>query len=132
MLSFRLVMIHSDPATTTVTIEHPKRQRQNVVGVVRPCRDVQEENQVHTHLGDRERGEAEEECRVPRAETCSPTQNDVAVRTNGETQPDRGDGGNPDAVSPPSIGELALDRSPGCSVVRVDRSWPRLPSDRPP
>jgi len=45
--------------------EHAKRQRQHVVGVVRSGGDVQEEDQVNTHLRDGEHGEAERDAGRP-------------------------------------------------------------------
>ncbi|CAN5321846.1 hypothetical protein BH09PSE3_BH09PSE3_23340 [soil metagenome] len=49
-------MIHSDPIKTRLTIRtpNPERLREHVVGVVGTVRDVQEEDEVNAHLGNRQ------------------------------------------------------------------------------
>jgi hypothetical protein len=59
MFSFKLDMIQSEPANDQRHDEQSKRQRQHVIGVVRPGGDVQKEHQVNSHLHDGEHGEAE-------------------------------------------------------------------------
>ncbi len=52
MFEFRSAMIHSEPATTMVAKSTPKRQRQDVIGVIRTGRDMQEKDYVNAYLGD--------------------------------------------------------------------------------
>ena len=47
-------MIQIEPATDEEDDKHAEGQRQHVVGVVRAGGDVQEEHQMHAHLGDGE------------------------------------------------------------------------------
>jgi len=46
-------------------LEHAEHQRQHIVGVVRRGGDVQEKNQVNSHLGDGEHGKAERDTGRP-------------------------------------------------------------------
>ena len=87
MLSFRSVMIHSEPAIDQEHDENAERQRQHVVGVVRPGRDVQEEHQMNAHLGDGEDGKPERRRPGAHSSDVLATQNDVAVRTTARTNP---------------------------------------------
>ena len=50
----QVAMIHSDPAMTSEHDQHAEGQRQDVVDVVGAGRDVEEEDEVDAHLGDRE------------------------------------------------------------------------------
>ena len=52
MLAFKLVMIQSEPATTTVTISMPKASASTLLVLSEPGRDVQEEHDMDSHLGD--------------------------------------------------------------------------------
>src|SRR5258708_3160018 len=45
--------------------QDPERQRQHVVGVVRPRGDVQEEHQMHAHLSDRQHHKRHRDARFP-------------------------------------------------------------------
>ena len=66
--------------------EDAERQRQHIVGVVRPGRDVQEEDQVDAHLGDGEHDEAQGNAR-PHSRPVLATQNDVAVKPTASSNP---------------------------------------------
>ena len=77
MLWFRLAMIHSEPPMTSDDDQHAEGQRQHVVGVVRRRGDVQEEHQVHAHLGDGQHDERDRNRRLPRPGRCPARQNET-------------------------------------------------------
>ena len=64
MLSLKLVMTQSEPATTMVTIEYAERERQHVVRSGSGG-DVQKDHKVDTHLRDGEHREAERDAGRP-------------------------------------------------------------------
>ncbi len=72
-------MIQTEPAMTRPTISAPKASASDVVGVVGAGGDVQEEDEVDAHLGDRERGQPHQHAR--------PVKEGGAAR-----HPERGDG----------------------------------------
>ena len=108
--------------------EHAERQRQHVVGVVRPGGDVQEEDQVNAHLGDGEDGKAEGDAGCPEQRRVGDPER-RGREDHGEKQSDRVDehAGRVSPASPRqhSTGRRARDRS----VVSVMGG---LPSDRRP
>jgi hypothetical protein len=65
MLSLRLVMIQSDPGNHEEHDEKAERECQHVVGNVRACRDVQEEDPVNSHLGDGKNDEPQRDAGSP-------------------------------------------------------------------
>ncbi len=58
-------MIQIEPATIRNDHQHSEGERQDVVGVVRPGGDVEEEDQVHAHLGDRQHDQRHRDRRPP-------------------------------------------------------------------
>ena len=82
-------MIHSEPAMTMPDDQHAEGERQHVVGVVGPGRDVQEEGEVDAHLRDRERRERHRHAgRVDEAGAAA-TQNEPTVSPAASTSPMR-------------------------------------------
>ncbi len=63
-------MIHTEPAMTRPTIRAPKASASDIVGVVRAGGDVQEEDEMHAHLGDRERRERHQHARSVEERAC--------------------------------------------------------------
>jgi hypothetical protein len=64
MLSFRFVMIQSDPETTTITMSRPNASASTLL-VLSGSGDVEEKDQVNTHLSYGEHGEAERDAGRP-------------------------------------------------------------------
>ena len=87
MFSLRSAMIQIEPAATRSTMRMPNASARTLLVLSGPGRDVQEEHQVHAHLGDRKDRQPQRDAGLPRAATVLATQNDIAVRTTARANP---------------------------------------------
>ena len=58
-------MIQTEPPMTSATIRTAESQRQHVVGIVRRRGEMQEENQMHADLRDRQHDQRDRDGRRP-------------------------------------------------------------------
>ena len=63
-------MIQSDPTMTSMTMRTPNANAKHVVDVVGTGGDVQEKDQVHADLRDRQHHQRNRECWDAKPETC--------------------------------------------------------------
>ena len=132
-------MIQSEPAISRSTISTPKASASDVVGVVGPRGDVQEEDEVDAHLRDREDGERDGRCSAPRrAGAAREERRDREQRREREPDEVAAHAGRDVVLGAPFVargdvagvgvrGNPAVTHSPAPSV----RVILGLPSDRP-
>ena len=85
MLAFRCAMIHTDPPTTRNTTNNPKASA-STCWCCRAGRDVQEEDQMHAHLRDRQHDQGDGDGGLP-DQVGAAMKNDVAVSSSASTSP---------------------------------------------